>query len=763
MKKHLTIIILIIFTACQENQETTEEHGIKGLYEYDERVEKLVRKMSLEEKIGQMTQLDFSLLLDSADKKNMYQDPTYKLKLNKELAKELISKYYIGSFLNGIAFSSQNWFEFCYQLQEINLETHPNQIPIIYGIDHVHGANYIKEGTVFPHQINQAATFDTSLARNIGEITAAEACHLGHTWNFAPILDIGRNKFWSRFYETYGEDPWLASRMGESFIKGIQEYNGTKPYKMVACAKHFFGYSDPKWNYDRAPIEIAPQTLYEIFLPPFKSAVQAGVRTFMVNSAEINGIPVHANYDILTKLLRFEMGFEGVVVSDWEDIIRLHTVHKIASTPKEAVYLAIMAGIDMSMTPYTTSFCDYLKELVLEGRIPLDRIDLSVKRILKLKFDAGLFEQPYPTDKFFNKINRTEHQGINLSIARQSIVLMKNEKNILPLSKNQKILLAGPAAHSKRHLTGGWSYLWIATQDNFHPSDMLTLYDAMKKEFQSVELATDINTLRSKANSVSAIVLAVGEAPYAEGFGSINDLDLDKDQQLLIETALSTGKPVIVVMIAGRPRTIPTLYDKIHAMLWAGLPGTQGGIAIAEILSGKENPSAKLPFSYPYKQGKTLPYYHKFSEFSPMHPYQPHDERLRFWIAPFGHGLSYTQFEYSDLILSDTIVGAHVGLQTITARVTVTNTGKRDGKETVLWYISDEYGSYTRPVKMLKHFEKQEIKAGESVVFTFIIEPNTHLSYSAENGETLIEAGSFVLQVGGLSKRFVYAAEPEKP
>jgi len=762
MKKYIWLLIWVVLAGCQEKTETTEEYGSKGLYEYDERVEKLVKKMSLEEKIGQMTQIDFSLLLDSADRKAIYTDPSHRLTLNKDSLKALLSKYYIGSFLNGIAFSAKNWFEYCYQLQEINLEIQPNQIPIIYGIDHVHGANYLKEGTLFPQQISQAATFNPALAQLIGEITAAEASHLGHTWNFAPILDLGRNKFWSRFYETYGEDPWLASRMGEAYIKGLQEYEGVKPYKMVACAKHFFGYSDPKWNYDRAPVEIAPQTLYEFFLPPFKAAVQAGVRTFMINSGEVNGIPVHANYDILTKLLRQEMGFEGVVVTDWEDIIRLHTVHKVANSPKEAVYMAIMAGIDMSMTPYTLEYCDYLEELVKEGRISIERIDLSVKRILKLKYDAGLFEQPYPTDKFLDKINTDEHQAINLAAARECLVLMKNDKNVLPLSANQKIVVAGPAANSKRHLTGGWSYLWFTTNDEFHPVSMPTLYEGLKKEFANVELATDINALKAKASSASVIVLAVGEAPYAEGFGSTNDLDLDKEQQQLIEAAIATGKPVVVVMIAGRPRTIPYLYDKITTMIWAGLPGTQGATAIAEVLSGKENPSGKLPFSYPFKQGKTLSYHHKLSEYSPMHPYRTDDERLRFWIAPFGHGLSYTQFEYSNLTLSDTLLGAHVGLQTITAKVTVTNTGKRDGKETALWYITDEYGSYTRPVKMLKHFEKQEIKAGESAIFTFIIEPNTHLSYPAENGEMLIEAGSFVLHIGGLSQRFVYATEVVK-
>jgi beta-glucosidase len=741
--------VAIVTISCQKDSLTSDDE--KGLYTYDERVEALVKKMSIEEKVGQMTQINFHLLLPPdllAQGEN-----ANTVKLDRDSATAMLKKYYVGSFLNGFAFPARDWYNFIKELQTLNAEIQPNQIPILFGMDHVHGTNYLKEGTVFPHNLNVAATFNPAFAKSIGEITAMEAAPVGHTWNFAPILDIGRNKMWPRLYETFGEDPYLISQMGASFIKGVQGYEGVAPYKMIACAKHFLGYSDPRNGFDRAPSEISPQALREFFLPSFQAAVDAGVKTFMINSGEVNGIPVHANYEILTKLLRKEMGFQGLVVTDWEDIKRLHNAHRVAETEKEAVYMAIMAGIDMSMVPYKTDFCDYLLELVKEGRIPTERIDLSVKRILKAKFDAGLFENPYPTDKFLSNVGKPENKAKNLEIARESIVLMKNDKNVLPISAGKKVVVAGPAAHSKMHITGGWSYRWLPRSDKFHPATMPTLYEAMSAEFgeNKVDLANEKN-LKAKAAAADVIVLALGEEPYSEGFGSIIDLDLSKEQINLAEIAISTSKPIVLVLLEGRPRTIPTIYDRIPAVIFAGLPGTEGGTAIAEILSGKTNPSAKMAITYPYKQGHILPYNHKHLEFSPMHRLK--GETLRWNLAQFGEGLSYTTFEYSDITLSSDTISSNN--ENITATVTVKNTGSRAGKEAVLWFITDEIGSYTRPVRALKSFDKKEIQAGDSSVFTFEIQANRDLTFPNAEGGQLLEYGDFTLSVGDKKAKFRY-------
>jgi beta-glucosidase len=737
------LLVLLAFTSFEKNKTSADITS--------QRIEELISGMSLEEKIGQMTQINITQIMSDSIVKNYDSVTTFVLDTNKLI--NYISKYHVGSFLNGRGVSPQTWYQYIYKLQEINQRYSRNKIPVIYGVDHVHGSSYLNGGTIFPHNINIAATFDTSYAFQAGQVTVYETADLGHRWIFAPVLDIGRNKYWGRYYETYGEDPYLCSRMGASFIRGIQDEKSSAPYKVAACGKHFIGYSDPKSGWDRSPAEIPDQSLREFYLPSFREAIKAGVKTMMINSGEVNGIPVHASHELLTDLLRTELGFEGIAVTDWLDIIALQKMHHVAENEKEATYMAIQAGIDMSMTPHTTDFCTYLKELVMEGRISEERINTSVRRILKVKFEIGLFENPYPRNDRFARIGSPENKLKALNAARESIVLLKNE-GLLPFSKTKSIILvAGPNANKKVPLCGGWTYRFMAKSDHWFPKDMLTVYEGIKNEFKGANiLLAGVNDLSSKAASADMIVLALGEEKaYAETDGSINDLELPDEQIKMAEVALATGKPVVLILLEGRPRTINRIFDRCKAVVFAGLPGTEGAQAIAEILSGKTNPSGKLSFTYPYKQGHIIPYNYKPSEYSPLRTVK--GELNRYAIAQFGQGLSYSEFQYSNLQLSDTIL---TGGKELKCKVSVTNKSKAGGKESVLWFLRDEVGSITRPVAELKHFEKHFLKSGETYTFNFTISPWKHLSFPDKNGKVLLEDGYFILTAGTESKRFYY-------
>jgi beta-glucosidase len=714
----------------------------------DPRVEALLGKMTLEEKIGQMAQINITMLMTDSLFKRYDSVTAFHLDTLKLI--NFVSKFHIGSFLNGRGVAKESWLKYMDQLQRINMKYSRLKIPILYGVDHVHGSNYLKEGTVFPHNINIAATFDTSFAGEMARVTVYETSGLGHRWIFAPVMDIGRNKFWGRYYETFGEDPHLAAQMGAAYIHGIQDSKEAGPYKVAACAKHFLGYSDPKSGWDRSPGEIPDQILREFFLPPFKAAIDAGVKTVMVNSGELNGIPVHASHKLLTKLLREELGFKGVAVSDWLDIISLTSLHYYSENEKEGTYAAIMAGIDMSMIPLTTDFCRYMKELVQEGRIPEERINLSVRRILQLKYDLGLFDHPYPDASWLQRIGLKESGEKALKAARESIVLLKNEQ-VLPLKYTGKILVTGPTAIKKVPLSGGWTYRFIPRGDHWFPDSVHTIFQAVQKEFPKAEVAYATQAeVPLKAKGADVILLAIGEEEaYAETDGSINDLDLSPTQKTWADVALAQKKPTILILTEGRPRLLGNIYDRCNAVLFAGLPGNFGGTAVAEILSGKVNPSGKMSFTYPFRQGHVISYNHKRSEYSTYRPVSA--ELKRFALAEFGEGLSYTQFSYHDLVLSDSILGPD---QQITAKVTVTNTGKMSGKEAVLWFISDTYGSITRPVKELAHFEKKEIAPGASKEFVFTINPSLHLSFPDEEGKTHLERGKFEVQVGDVKTGF---------
>lgn len=713
--------------------------------EIEKKIDDLLSEMTLEEKIGQMTQINNSAIVTNANW-GAGADLSIEIKIDTGKLGSILRKYHVGSFLNGVAVPAQTWYQFYKDLQEYNMKNSRLKIPIIYGVDHMHGPNYLEGGTIFPHALNTAATYNNQFPADMAYVTAIETADIGHQWLFAPVLDIARTPLWGRYYETLGESPYVSSTMGGIFVKEIQQNQDIAPYKIAATAKHFLAYSDPKYGWDRGATIISEQELYEFHVPSFKAVVDAGIKTVMINSGELNGEPVHASSRILTQLLREKLNFKGVAVTDWEDIIRLYRNHRVAKDEKEATYKAIMAGIDVAMTPYTTDFCEHLLALVNEGKISMSRIDLSVARILRLKLELGLFENPYPRNDRFNRIGTPENKAKALEAARESIVLMKNG-GTLPLASSKRILLAGPNANLKAPLAGGWTLNWIPSDEKIFPNDMLTVYTALQKEFGSVTLVSNASEVKSKASSADAIVIAAGEPAYSEGFGSILDISLPADQIELIQTAQATNKPVVLVMISGRPRVITSVYDNCKAVLFAGLPGFEGAQAIAEIISGKVNPSAKMSFNYPHSVNRLVPHNHKPSEVLLAHEI-PNPIAL----VPFGEGLSYTTYEYSNLVLSDSILTSDEAQ--ITATVTVKNTGDREGKEAVLWFLHDEVASLSRPMRDLKYYEKELIKPGESKNFSFTITPSEHLWFTDKKGEHILEDGYFTVSVGVLKARF---------
>ncbi len=734
------------FSAFEANSQNTVLPYQDSKRPIEERVNDLLGRMTLEEKIGQMTQISTSEINNVVNPKA--KADRFRPYLDKEKAAKFVKENHVGSFLAAFAVSPKDWFEFSMQLQKTNLENSRLKIPIIYGNDHIHGANYVSGATWFPQAINLANTFNEKLAAEMGRITAMEISDLGQHWNFAPVLDVGRNPIWPRQYETMGEDPYLISKLGSAYIQSLQSAKEALPYKIAATAKHFIGYSDPKTGWDRVPAVIPDQELREIFLPPFKAAIQAGVKSFMVNSGEVNGVPVHASSKLLNDLLRKELGFDGLIVTDWADILQLIGEHKMARNEKEATLMSLKAGVDMSMTASSVSFCKVTKQLVDEGLYPIERIDASVKRILRLKFDLGLFENPFPSDKRFSRIGSLENKAQARIAAEESIVLLKNEGNILPIASGKKILVGGANANSRTNLCGGWTIEWGGAAENKYPNEMETVFSALQKEYKSgvtlfqdtiAKGLPDLGKWSTACNTADIIVCVVGETPYAEGLGNINDLTLPEEQIAFVKAAQNTGKPVLLVMVAGRPRIIASVIEKSNAFIHAGLPCYEGGGALAGIISGRINPSGKLSFTYPQFTGHITPYNVKAHD---RYTYQ----------FPFGAGLHYGEVMYSDLSFSDTLINRN---KSIIATVKVKNTGKMPVKETVLWMIRDEFRSITPMKNSLRHFEKVALNPGETKILKFEIQPGRDLAFPDETGRQLLEDGYFELTIGGLKKRFL--------
>jgi beta-glucosidase len=717
------------------------------------KVDSLLGKMTLQEKIGQMTQLTLQAV--SARK----QSAQTQFQLDPIKLKQVIVDYHVGSLLNSweSSLSLWQWQQLITTIQDVATKQTRLGIPIVYGIDAVHGQHFLQEATVFPHNLALAATWDLNHVRAINRITAMETRASGIPWNFAPVLDVARQPLWSRFFETFGEDPYLVEQMGLAAIKGLQGEGALiNKDRVAACGKHFLGYSVPLSGKDRTPAWIPERQLREYFLPPFKAAIEAGVMSLMINSGEINGIPVHANKRLLTDLLRDELGFDGVAVSDWEDIIKLHTVHRIAKDERHAVKLAILAGIDMSMTPYTLAFHDYLLDLVQKGEITEARIDTSVRRILKMKYRLGLFDNPYPNVATADNIGSAESLKVSQNAAEDAITLLKNTDNLLPLSKHDKILLTGPGAASLPALHGAWSYSWQGNDKDLYPQTTKTVLQVLRGKVGADKIkyvpgasyfdVIDLGAVRQAAQNVEVIIVAIAEKPAVEQLGIIEDLRLPAAQIDLVRAAQSTGKPVVLLLLENRPRIISEIEPDAQAILMAYYPGMFGAAAIVKVLYGEVNPSGKLPFTYPRFSGSTEVYNHKVSE---------SQELAYAWTAfnpqwTFGYGLSYTSFVYSDLRLDKQEMSAEDSLN---VSVTVHNTGERPGKEVVQLYLRDMYASITPVVKKLVRFKKIALDPQQSEQVNFIINQKD-LSFIGMDNKRIVEPGQFQVMVDSLALGF---------
>lgn len=736
--------LLAIFMVNTQAQSKNE--NLRG------KAKALVAKMTLEEKVGQMTQLTIDAFL-----KMNNGAPVVPHELDPEKIKIAIEKYKIGSILNvgSNAQTVENWQNVITAIQQRALAQRL-KIPVLYGIDAIHGNNYTLNSVLFPQQIAQAATFNTEMVRKAAEVTAYETRASFIPWSFSPVLDLGRQPVWPRIWETFGEDPYLVSQMGIAAVTGFQG-NHMDKYHIAACLKHYMGYSMPLSGHDRTPAWIPERELREYFLPQFAAAIKAGAKTVMVNSGEINGIPVHADHHILTDILKGELNFKGFAVSDWQDIQYLYQRHHIAKDNKEAVMIAVNAGIDMSMVPFDYTFCEDLLALVKEGKVPMSRINDAVERILTVKYELGLFEHPVGNPADYKEFNSPAHNQLNYAVAAESIVLLKNQSGFLPLKAGQKIFVTGPAANSMRPLNGGWSRDWLGTSSDETEKDKNTILEAIQNTFGKERVSyaegasftelKDIEAAALQAAKADVIVLCIGEDSYTETPGNINDLTLSAPQLELARAMVKTGKPIVFVLAEGRPRVIAGIEPFATAIVHSFLLGNEGGNVIAAVLSGKINPSGKLPYTYPKYPNSLLNYYHKYTESKDVDGDSGYDPQ---W--PFGFGLSYTDFRYSNLKVSSALMNQR---SPVTVSVEVKNTGNRTGKESVLLYVSDLIASVTPEVKRLRAFDKIELKPGESKVVSFKLDAAS-LSFINRDLKRVTEPGEFKITIADLSAKFNY-------
>lgn len=715
-------------------------------------VEKLLAGMTLKEKVGQMTQLTIETIVDGKD---------LDIRINLEKLHKAIAEYGVGSILNVYdqALPLEKWHEILRTIQAEAKSTRL-QIPVLYGIDSIHGTTYVEGGTLFPQPLAMAATWNPELMLRCSQISAAETRKAAIPWSFSPVLDVGRQPLWPRLYETFGEDTYLATVMGVATVRGYEGDDISSPVHVISSLKHYIGYSYPTTGGDRSPALIPESTLREYFLPTFAAAVKAGAHTVMVNSAEVNGIPGHVNGYLLKTVLRDELGFQGVVVSDWQDIERLVTAHHIAATEKEATRISILAGIDMSMVTKDYRFSDLLLQLVQEGQVPETRVNEAVRRILTLKYQLGLFSDPLRGSEAGTTLASPDSRQASLTAAQESITLLKNENHTLPLAKTAHVLVTGPDADSLIPLDNGWSYTWQGNKASAYPTKYYpTTLDAIRRKIgadhvtfvpgASLYKETDIAqaALAATAANVDAIVVCLGEWAYAETPGNIADLALPDAQIHLAQKMLESGKPVILVLTEGRPRIIRPIAGSVSAILMAYNPGNEGGQAIADILFGDVNPSGKLPITYPRYANMLFTYDHKTLEGDEGENallYAPQFE--------FGFGLSYANFAYSDLQVT---LSTPSNDPKIEVAVTVKNTGDRPGKEVIQLYLNEQAASITPPLKRLKRFAKILLQPGESRRCTFELTEEDLSFISAEN-KAVVEPGLFDVQIGDLKKTFTW-------
>ncbi|WP_294616136.1 glycoside hydrolase family 3 N-terminal domain-containing protein [uncultured Bacteroides sp.] len=757
-KKTLLTLVMTGYTLLTTAQPA--KPAIARDAEIENKVETLLKKMTLEEKVGQMCELAIDVIAKQGG------NPSDGFQIDDAKLDNVIGKYKVGSILNvpnGIAQTPEKWEEVIRKIQEKSMRE--IGIPCIYGVDQIHGTTYTQGGTFFPQNINMAATFNRKLVREGARISAYETKAGSIPWTYAPVLDLARDARWSRHWENFGEDCYVNAEMGREAVLGFQGENPNRIGKqhVAACLKHYMGYGVPVSGKDRTPSSITVQDMREKHFTPFLECIKAGALSVMVNSGMNNGLPFHANYELLTEWLKQDLQWDGVIVTDWADINNLYSRDHIAASKKEAVKIAINAGIDMSMVPYETSFCTYLAELVQEGEVPLTRIDDAVRRILRMKFRLGLFDMPFYNRKDFSRFGSSEHAAAALLAAEESLVLLKNKDNILPLQKGKRILLTGPNANSMRTLNGGWSYSWQGDKADQCAEAYNTILEAFTNKFGTdhiiyepgvtykkggnwqEENMPEIDKAVAAAASADYIIACIGENSYCETPGNLNDLTLSKNQLDLVKALSETGKPIILILNEGRPRVINSIEPLADAVVDIMLPGNYGGDALANLLAGEANFSGKMPYTYPKDVCSLNTYDYKPCEHigSQMEGAYNYDAQVSFQWA-FGYGLSYTTYEYSNLKVDKTHFTAN---DILTFTVDVKNTGNRIGKESVLLFSSDLVASLTPDTRRLRAFEKIELAPGETKTVTLKLK-GSDLAFVGYDGKWILEKGDFRIQTG---------------
>ena len=804
MKKTILSMTMI----CAATMMQAQKPAIPRDAVLEAKIEKTLAKMTLDEKIGQMLELNLDIigkmtvenakvdrekvrsvmqqygrseaeikdLLKMTDQQiidklggfpvDIYQGDTKRVwKLNEQMLDTLISKWKVGSILNAPGTKAPTvaqWQQWIQLIQKKSMKY--LGIPDIYGLDHNHGVTYTQGGTLFPQPINLGASFNTELARRGAEITAYESRAANCPWVYNPVVDLSRDPRWPRVYESFGEDAIVNSKMVTAEIKGYQgdDNNHIDQYHVGTSTKHYFAYGAPWTGKDRTPAYLSPQMIREKYFEPFKAAALAGTLTMMVNSASVNGVPVHASYEYLTKWLKEDLQWDGFLVTDWADINNLFSREHVAKDKKDAIRIAINAGIDMSMDPYSVEFCILLKELVQEGKVKMSRIDDAVRRILRAKYRLGLFEKPNTGGKGFEKFGSVEFAAASLKAAEESEVLLKNEGNILPLAKGKKILLTGPNANQMRCLHGGWSYTWQGSKAEELSEKYNTIYEALCNKYGKENIILEqgvtynengayydenepqIDKAVAAADKADVIIACIGENSYTETPGNLNDLWLSANQRNLVKALAKTGKPIVMVLNEGRPRLIADIEPLAKAVVDILIPGNYGGDALANLLAGDANFSAKMPYTYPREINSLNTYDYKVSEeVGTMAGAYNYDAKVSLqW--PFGYGISYTTYEYSNLKVDKKQFTA---ADVLTVSVDVKNTGAKAGKEAVLLYSSDLVASIVPDNKRLRDFTKIELQPGEVKTVTFQL-PAKNLAFVGADGKWTLEEGDFILKVG---------------
>ena len=733
---------------------------IKSDPKIEAQVEQTLKKLTLEEKIGQMMEL-VTDLFGANDKNGVFYIDEHK-------TDSILSRYKIGSILNApntCAPTAKQWEKYISQIQKISMKR--IGIPCVFGLDQNHGSTYTQGGTLFPQNINVAATFNREIARRSAEATAYETRAVSVPWTYSPTVDLGRDARWPRIWENFGEDCYLSSEMGKAMVYGFQgeDPNNIDQYHIATSMKHFMGYGVPWTGKDRTPAYISPADLREKHFAPFLAGLQAGALTVMVNSASVNGMPMHANKDILTGWLKEETGWDGVLITDWADINNLYTREMVAKDKKDALRIAINAGIDMIMEPYSCDACGYLVELVKEGKIPMSRIDDACRRVLRMKYRLDLFKNPTQKLKNYPKFGGEEFAKLALEGATESMVLLKNEGNILPLQHGKKILLTGPNANQMRCLDGGWSYTWQGHRADEFAGKYNTIYEAFCNEYgkenvilnQGVtynekgkyweENEPQIQGAVDAAKNVDVIVACIGENSYTETPGNLTDLWLSENQRNLVKELAKTGKPVVLVLNEGRPRLIADIEPLAQGIIDILIPGNMGGDALVGLVSGKSNFSGKMPYTYPKEINSLANYdFKKSEEVGTMEGAYDYNAKItQQW--GFGYGLSYTSYKYSNLKVSQSDF-RHGDI--IKVSVDVKNTGKVAGKESVLLFSSDLIASMVPDGRRLRAFDKVELQPGETKTMTFELKADD-LAFVGWNGKWRLEEGDFKLMIADQS------------